>query len=1032
LVEQKHGKNMTGVSLMMFLGKKPAPPPGARPEDGVKPKPRVTIGSLFNPDLGASIRPMRESARIFVQLIAMVFAAHGLFPRNHPALKGDQGARLTLFEVIRIARSNLSFTREGMPQMLVFAAVIGCLGLGVLAVFTLIFSLFIGRAHAAAAGGTYSPCSSSPFQPCDNGAEDIALTWMNYLFSTTQVSDLSYDYLTPFSQKVPIAPFVQQALITSLGYYSDAILIVAAFILFYHLASMIVETAHHGVVMGKRANQIWAPIRLVVAIGLLVPISSGLNAGQYIVVQIAEWGSNLASETWSVFLQALVNENNNPATVTAPYVRSLIGDAAMMEGCTYAYNGYSTSQATALGGTTSAVTITDPPSPVPNPVDSTSSKYSYQPPIPPGMSTEQDVCGYFVTPGSPVANNPNPTAYEQQLAAAQTAVTSAFVSTLSSVQQYAGKAGIGQFMPPSATGTSDQPVQPNTGFETLVNGFQTQVQTQITNLTQSQSGYMQQIATTSSDQGWVSAGAWFNTIARMEGEISDVAHDLLPVATPPDVKNISGRFEPSTPAYEALAVMPPFENWLRMEDPSSFNGSPSQGGQLALAAADQVAGSSNNSSDGHFMDKIFELVDALAQMNGVWQAPNSQISNGPQYFTLGVQFTSANPLAEIAVLGHDNINTAYDLLDISFALMGMSGTGGLAKAIQDLSAVAGGAGGLLSGILAGIARGGAAAAGTLGSVLGTISIVFFTAGFMLAYFLPLIPFMKFLFGILSWFLSLLESIIAVPLIALAHLNPGGEGLPGDNGKTAYYFVFNLFLRPVLMVFGLICGLLLFYLAASAMNLMYLVAVVGTGGVSHGHITLARIVYSILYVVLLYFSANNVFKLIDWLPEHCIKWMGTQGLHHAPMGDPTDIAGYMGAAAGYVDQQIVGGASKLMGTPAGTVVMGGMLKDNPGMEKNIQDKMGGLLAKTGASPALIAGAHTFMSTGMSLEKGASSAASAASGFIAKHGPTLEKYGSDAMQDAKKVGAEAAKAWHDLGPEGQAAANAQLHPPPPTEQ
>jgi conjugal transfer/type IV secretion protein DotA/TraY len=47
--------------------------------------------------------------------------------------------------------------------------------------------------------------------------------------------------------------------------------------------------------MGKRANQIWAPIRLVFAIGLLVPINGGMNSGQYIVIKVAELGSGMAS-----------------------------------------------------------------------------------------------------------------------------------------------------------------------------------------------------------------------------------------------------------------------------------------------------------------------------------------------------------------------------------------------------------------------------------------------------------------------------------------------------------------------------------------------------------------------------------------------------------------------------------------------------------------------------------------------------------------------------------------------------------------
>ena len=83
---------------------------------------------------------------------------------------------------------------------------------------------------------------------------------------------------------------------------------------------------------------------------------------------------------------------------------------------------------------------------------------------------------------------------------------------------------------------------------------------------------------------------------------------------------------------------------------------------------------------------------------------------------------------------------------------------------------------------------------------------------------------------------------------------------------------------------------------------------------NAHYTLARIVYSIIYIVILYLSCNKCFQLIDWLPEHAIKWMGSQGLHHAPMGDPMEVGGYMGLASGYVEQKIVAGAGAMMKSP----------------------------------------------------------------------------------------------------------------------
>ncbi|HUY68873.1 MAG TPA: DotA/TraY family protein, partial [Alphaproteobacteria bacterium] len=340
-----------------------------------------------------------------------------------------------------------------------------------------------------------------------------------------------------------------------------------------------------------------------------------------------------------------------------------------------------------------------------------------------------------------------------------------------------------------------------------------------------------------------------------------------------------------------------------VEQPGNLSVGNSQRGQLELAEAgfQQTKGDTDNS---HWMDKIFSAIDWIASWDNVWKAAPSNLST--QNFTLGVQFTGGDPLDQIAALGHSNIKAAYDIFDAYIALQILAGTG---KDLGGFFQALGHASPRLLSIFPALIGGGANITGTaaeaLGGVFGTVSVVFFTAGFMLAYFLPLIPFFKFLFGILSWIVQVLEAVIAVPLIALAHLNPEGDGLPGANGKQSYYFIFNLFLWPVLMVFGLIVGLLLFYLAASALNMMFLTAVAGTGGLNHAHITLSRIAYSIIYVVVLYLCANNAFKMVDWLPQNCIRWMGAQGLHHLPMGDPTELQSYMGIAAGYVDSKIVG-------------------------------------------------------------------------------------------------------------------------------
>ena len=43
------------------------------------------------------------------------------------------------------------------------------------------------------------------------------------------------------------------------------------------------------------------------------------------------------------------------------------------------------------------------------------------------------------------------------------------------------------------------------------------------------------------------------------------------------------------------------------------------------------------------------------------------------------------------------------------------------------------------------------------------------AGLVLAYLLPAIPFIRFLFGILSWMLAVIEAILAITVFAAAHI-----------------------------------------------------------------------------------------------------------------------------------------------------------------------------------------------------------------------------------------------------------------------
>jgi len=905
--------------------------------------PRI-LGTLFNPDIGTSLKPLGETGRTFVNLLAMIFASNGLFPRNHPAVLGAEGApRLGLSEVVGTAWRNVRFTREGAPQALMFVAVMLCIGFTVLAIFTALFAVMTGSAHAQGAGGGVTCSNTSPFATCNDPSQDISNSWIDYLFNGVAITG----YTLPNGQVIPQSPYAQSALISALGFYSDAILIVAALVLFYHLASMVVETAHHGVVMGKRANQIWAPIRLVFAIGLLVPISGGLNSGQFIVVQVAKWGGGMASQAWAIFLNKMVQDQWQYVVPNVPLVRKVTTQMVSMEACSYAYNYYLNLMNTSGSG------LGDQPIPVPTPTEqdlpNNKMKFSFAPGSSGVTIDTSQLCGSYILTKPSAGGGGGSTIDSQIQAAKPQAAQDALNSMAGSFQSYAQKG-----MQPIVT--TGQTIPLNDGFDALVSQYQDALQNAWTSdLGTLTDNSMNDAANLSATQGWLSAGAWFNTIARIQGEVMDTAA-LVPVTTQPEIMEIAakngdvekGLLQNTADSYGT------FSNWLSQEAPSS--GSQTDPIKAADAGMAQEEKSKTDTGSG-MLEQIFKEVDIIAAQNCVWIPANgkggcgSSGSGTSTGFTLGVQFTSANPLAEIAAFGHGNINVAYDLFDKFIALGGLGGAAGAAGSVA--SAIFSGHGliSLFGNVAGGAAKLGGASLSALADIYGTICVVFFVAGFMLAYFLPLIPFFRFLFGILSWFLSLIEAIICMPLVALAHLNPEGDGLPGASGKTAYFFLFNIFLRPILMVFGLIAGLLIFFLAASAMNLLYIVAVASTGSLDlaqSGHIALSRIVYSILYIVVLYMCANSAFKMIDWLPNHCIKWMGGQSLHHESLGDVAQVGEYMGLAGGYVEQKIVGSVGQLMKSPAGAIAAAGMLKNNPQGMKNtlmsVGNDLGGPEAK----------------------------------------------------------------------------------------
>jgi defect-in-organelle-trafficking protein DotA len=91
-----------------------------------------------------------------------------------------------------------------------------------------------------------------------------------------------------------------------------------------------------------------------------------------------------------------------------------------------------------------------------------------------------------------------------------------------------------------------------------------------------------------------------------------------------------------------------------------------------------------------------------------------------------------------------------------------------------------------------------------------------SVGFITAYYIPFLPYMLFTFGAIAWFMSVIEAMVAAPIVAFGIAHPEGEGLFGK-GEQAIMIALNVFLRPAMMIIGYIAAISLSYVGVWLIN-----------------------------------------------------------------------------------------------------------------------------------------------------------------------------------------------------------------------
>ena len=149
----------------------------------------------------------------------------------------------------------------------------------------------------------------------------------------------------------------------------------------------------------------------------------------------------------------------------------------------------------------------------------------------------------------------------------------------------------------------------------------------------------------------------------------------------------------------------------------------------------------------------------------------------------------------------------------------------------------------------------------------------YLSGAVLAYYIPLIPFILFSFGALGWLFGIIEAITAAPIVALGIIYAGGDQTLGKS-EPAILLLVDLILRPSLMVIGLLAAIVMVRIGIHYVNLGFSITGgnVFAGGISYLTSVISLIImYSILMVITVQFC----FKLIYLVPNRVMRWIGGQ-------------------------------------------------------------------------------------------------------------------------------------------------------------
>ncbi|PCJ89718.1 MAG: hypothetical protein COA52_11530 [Hyphomicrobiales bacterium] len=843
---------------------------------------RKFVRYTMTPEIMPRIRKLGIHFGHFAYLIALVFSSARLIPQAHPALNAANIGRFGVRQVIAIAANNLTWSRRNVDQIAIFSAIVIGIIMIVIQIGLIAFYAMLGGEAQAQTGFFETP----------NQDQDLAHIFLSQVFGTELGLFGSGDGIIGTTGNP-----LHTAMRGMLKLYSMATMVIAVIIVLYFILTVIGEAAKTGTPFGSRFNSLWAPIRLVVALGLLVPLGSGLNSAQYITLWMAKMGSGLGTQVWLIVGDVI---KNSPATVynvklnETLFLHNMVENAFIAAVCAKAHTDH---ELTGGGGSWDKLLMSG----------DTSNSFMYMWRGPDSAPHHRRSCG---TVSVSFPDNQEHVDMGENVFGLAARVSAMPVGLLlQTIKPIIDKA-LNDVEDVAATytgGLEDQ--ETITKLRKIAEDSTRDLTKAVSDIYTNQvSADLKELMSSMDDKGWLYSGVWYMQLNRTMQAAYQQRSKVVPGVVIPQkysTPESSTWWEYLTDSYtNADARVSAAKSLV-----NTYGLTPSWASRTADALKDSYDKSCMAAKRESGVElPIMEKLQCIIASTFV-----------PEELTALSKQPTLDPMGVLVSAGGSILSRAYELAVWGFG----------AKV----------AGGIFSGLP--IVGGVGAVAAEIGGMLITIAFIGFGAGVILYFLLPIFPFMYFFFAVVGWVMEIFEAIVAMPLWALAHLRINGDGMPGEAAMTGYYLLLAILLRPALIIFGLIGSSLIFFASIFLLQILFTPLLEVTQ--EDGMYGLEIVLFTIIFAYIAYMLGLSCFKMVDTIPNAILRWIGSGA---QTFGDNREDSihgaqtAFLGGAV--LGQQAAGGIGGL-GSAAGQATGRGLMGVGRGAGRGV---LGATAAMTG--------------------------------------------------------------------------------------